>query len=302
MVCRQSQCRTPLLGLTARRLSNFVLLLGLLLAAAGCAQRHVARLRPPSGVPAPRPAVLHTGRLWIDVRAATPDSQCVKGDGKRRLCFTDVRRAIGEALEQRLWPSFPEVRVRTKSDSLSPGDYVLLVDLSLDVMKPGPESAGWAARGRLEWRLVRDGFPIAAATLESRSPALFPYGSSLGLGASELVDALSLETAMSLGSMPESRPLPERALPAVTIVDGFAPSQNAVADSHEQNRATAPIRAVTESRSDVESADAPLDHATAPPGEDPHASAPRPNGSERTDSLDPPEIVKLGDAPTPVEP
>jgi hypothetical protein len=59
--------------------------------------------------------------------------------------------------------------------------------------------------------------PIAGAALESESAPVFPYGASLGIGASEVVDAIALELATNLGAIPESDPGQEPALPAVKI-------------------------------------------------------------------------------------
>ena len=165
----------------------------------------------------PRPAVLHTGRLLIELRDHTADRQCSRGEGRHKLCYSRVHEALGSALSRRLWPSFPEVRLREHADDLRARDYLLLVELSLGTRAPGAHGAGWSALGRARWRLVRGGMPIAEATLESESPATFPYGASLAVGASEVVDAIALEVATSLGAIPETDPGREPVLPAVRV-------------------------------------------------------------------------------------
>ncbi|MGH8310677.1 MAG: hypothetical protein ACRETX_12900, partial [Steroidobacteraceae bacterium] len=109
------------------------------------------------------------------------------------------------------------VRLREHGDDLRPRDYLLLVELSLSTRAPGDHGAGWSALGRARWQLVRAGMPIAGEALESESPAIFPYGASLGVGASEVVDAIALEVATSLGAIPETDPAREPPLPAVKV-------------------------------------------------------------------------------------
>jgi len=209
----------------------------------GCSARHVARLQTSASVTAPRPAVLHTGRLLIDLRAHTADRQCMLSDGRRELCYARIHQALGSALRRRLWPSFPEVRLKEKSDDLRPSDYLLLVELSLGTRAPGPDGPGWSAHGRARWRLVRAGMPIAGAALESESPAVFPYGASLGVGASEVVDAIALELANGLGAIPETAPGREPPLPAVkSAVDEperpSSPAAKPTAPSSAQNQSS----------------------------------------------------------------
>jgi hypothetical protein len=173
-------------------------------AGAGCTQRHHAPVA--SSVPPPvRPEVLHTGRLWLSFEGHTPDTQCVRPGEARALCFEHVREALARALERGLWPSFPEVSVKEHGDELAPGDYLLWVQLGLEAQAPQDAGPGWSAVVRGRWRLIRDGFPVAGETVFSRSRADFPYGHSLGVGAGEVLDAVSVRIASVLGGLPEKQ-------------------------------------------------------------------------------------------------
>jgi len=97
---------------------------------------------------------------------------------------------------------------------VSPGDYVLHIDLDLEALPPDPQSPGWSAGARGKWRLERDGKTLAGEQVASRSRADFAYGAPLGAGASEVIDAIAVRIGMTLGGVPESRvvlpvPLPE---------------------------------------------------------------------------------------------
>jgi len=201
----------------------FGLGLGLLVASGGCALEHRAPLRS-AELPPLAPTVLHANRLWIDVAERMPENDCVAPKDARLLCFERLRSTLSGALTRSLWPSFPGVEVGTRK--VSPGDYVLHIDLDLEALPPDPQSPGWSAGARGHWRLERDGKTLAGAQVASRSRAEFAYGAPLGAGASEVIDAIAVRIGMTLGGVPESRvvmpvPLPEVASaplagPAVT--------------------------------------------------------------------------------------
>ncbi len=195
------------------RTDRWILLLALS-AAAGCTQRHHAPVA--SSVPPPvHPEVLHTGRLWLSFEGHTPDTQCVRPAETRALCFENVRDALARALERGLWPSFPRVAVKEHGDELAPGDYVLWVHLGLEAQGPHDTRPGWSAAVRGRWQLIRDGFPVAGETVVSRSRADFAYGRSLGIGAGEVLDAVSVHIASVLGSLPE--PQSQLAIPLPVV-------------------------------------------------------------------------------------
>jgi hypothetical protein len=189
----------------------FGLGLGLLVASGGCNLEHRAPLRS-AELPPLSPTVLHANRLWIDVAERMPENACVAPGNARLLCFERLRSTLGGALTRSLWTSFPGVEVG--AGKVSPGDYVLHIDLNLEALPPDPQSPGWSAGARGQWRLQRDGKTIAGAQVASRSRADFAYGAPLGAGASEVIDAIAVRIGMTLGGVPESRvvmpvPLPE---------------------------------------------------------------------------------------------
>jgi hypothetical protein len=180
----------------------------------GCMQHHEARVQtallpPPSATP-----VQHTGRLWVELGDATWETQCRAPKGQRTLCFAGVRRAAFGALERSLWTSFPEVALRN-GEPLSPGDYLLKLDVTVDAQAPDPEGPGWSAVAAGGFRLSRDGKLLHEERVGSRSRASFAYGSPLGVGAGEVVDAIAAHVAQVLGAVAEERPLPPTPLPAV---------------------------------------------------------------------------------------
>lgn len=195
------------------------------LACVACSQRHVARVEAAGGPPPDIEMVRHAGDLFIELRSHTADRQCAITQGERKLCFDRVSDALGRSLEQKLWPSFRNVRVKRSADNLAPGDYLLLVDLQLRPMRADESGPGWSASAGGKWQLVRDGIPLAGESIASRSRADFYYGRSLGQGGSEVVAAIASHVATVVGQLPELRP--ERALngalPAVTASNPFGP-------------------------------------------------------------------------------
>lgn len=187
-----------------------------LLLLAGCVTSHEARLQtaplpPPSATP-----VQHTGRLWIELGSATWDNQCRSPLGQRLLCFDGVRHAAFASLERSLWTTFPGVILRD-GDALAPGDYLLSLDVTLNPLPPDADGPGWSAQATGGFRLSRDGKILHEERLGSRSQAAFAYGSALGRGAGEVVDAFASHIAEVLGTLPEERPLAAVPLPAVAV-------------------------------------------------------------------------------------
>lgn len=180
----------------------------------GCMQSHEAKVQtallpPPSATP-----VQHTGRLWVELGSATWENQCRTPQGQRMLCFDGVRRATFGALERSLWTSFPEVALRD-NDAVQAGDYVLTLDVTLNAQAPDADGPGWSAVAAGGFRLSRDGKILHEERLGSRSRPAFAYGSALGVGAGEVVDAFAAHVAEVLGAVAEERPLRPAPLPAV---------------------------------------------------------------------------------------
>lgn len=158
--------------------------------------------------------VPHSGRLWIELEG-TPDRQCSRPEGQRPLCFAGIGEALGASIERTLWPAFPHVAVKRKGDNLEPGDYLLHVTLAMQPLAADEHGPGWSAAARAEWKLVRDGLPLASERVASRSRSEFPYGRSLGAGASEVVSSIAVHVASVVGGLPEMRPVPGVPLPPV---------------------------------------------------------------------------------------
>jgi len=185
---------------------------GLFLFAGGCTLEHHAPLHS-AELPALAPNVLHTNRLWIEVAEHMPENDCVAPGTARLLCFEHLRGTVGGALARSLWTSFPGVDL-LGGETVPAGDYVLHVDLGLEALPPDATAAGWSAGARGSWRLERNGRTLAGEQVASRSRTEFAYGAPLGIGASEVIDAIAVRIGMTLGSIPETRlvepvPLPE---------------------------------------------------------------------------------------------
>jgi hypothetical protein len=200
------------MGPLAKASSAYIPLL--LATLSGCVQHHEARVQTAALPPPNATPVQHTGRLWVELGDATWQKQCRAPAGKRLLCFGGVRSATFAALERTLWTSFPDVVLRS-GEAPRPGDYVLSLDITIDAMPPDAEGPGWSAVAAGGFRLMRDGKVLHAERLGSRSRAAFAYGTPLGIGAGEVVDAFAVHLAQVLGAVPEDRPLRPVALPAV---------------------------------------------------------------------------------------
>lgn len=194
---------------------------------AGCMQHHEAKVQtsmlpPPSATP-----VQHTGRLWVELGNNTWENQCRTPKGQRMLCFDGVRRSTFGALQRSLWTSFPDVALRD-GDALSPGDYVLTLDVTINAQAPDAEGPGWSAVAAGGFRLSRDGKILHEERLGSRSRPAFAYGGALGVGAGEVVDAFAVHVAEVLGAVAEDRPLRATPLPAV-VAEVLTPAAPAAA-------------------------------------------------------------------------
>ena len=181
----------------------------------GCVSSHTALVQGAALPPPPDPMVRHSAPLWVNLVPGVSPSTCVEPAGNRPLCSDGLDQALAGSLERSLWPSFPRVAAVGRHDDPAAGDYVLTLELTLDALPPGSGGPGWAALGRGNWRLSRDGAALANEDVESRSRAEFAYGRALGAGASEVVDAIALHIAMALGAMPETKPDRPSPLPAV---------------------------------------------------------------------------------------
>jgi hypothetical protein len=181
----------------------------------GCTEAHFAPVRTARLPPAPEPVVRHTGRLLLELTPGVAKIQCLTPKHSRELCFDAIDTALATSIERALWPSFPRVEPLGFGDAPEPGDYVLRVELALEPLPPSSGGPGWAARAKGRWQLIRDGQVLAAENVESRSRADFAYGRMLGVGAGEVVDAIAMHVAMTIGRVPEARPDRPSPLPEV---------------------------------------------------------------------------------------
>ena len=220
----------------------------------GCNLEHHAPLRS-AELPPLAPNVLHANRLWIDVAERIPENACIAPGNARLLCFERLRSTLGSALTRSLWTSFPGVELTARGSKAPPaGDYVLHIDLELEALPPGATGPGWSAGARGNWRLERSGKTLGGEQVASRSRADFAYGAPLGVGASEVIDAIAVRIGMALGEVPESRQLLPVPLPAVATAP-LTP------DSHTP---TAPTLALTLTPTPTPTPTPVLSAATAP--------------------------------------
>lgn len=180
----------------------------------GCSSHHWAEVAKSELPPPPGQRVLHTDRLIVHVTNVSEETQCVAYEKYRPVCFYNVKTSLENGLVRSLWPSFPEVIVGSPKDA-DPSDYLLQVDVTMDALPPDDAGPGWSAGARSRFRLMREGTVLAEETLASRSRAHFPYGSPLGEGATEVMDATVMHVATVVSSVPESRPDEPKPLPRV---------------------------------------------------------------------------------------
>jgi len=186
----------------------------LLLSFVGCSLEHRAPIRAAELPPLAAP-VQHSTRLWLDLSDGVGENTCVSPENQRTLCFEDLRRELTDALSRSLWTSFPRVDIMTQPGEKRLGDYVLHVSLGLEAMPPDASGPGWSAGARGSWRLERSGQTLTGERVASRSRADFPYGTQLGIGAGEVIDAVAVRIGMTLGSLPETHVVGPVPLPAV---------------------------------------------------------------------------------------
>lgn len=158
--------------------------------------------------------MLHTDRILVHVTDAAAETQCVAYDRFHPVCFYNIRAALESGLARSLWPSFPDVVIGSPKEA-RPSDYLLQVEITLDALPPDDAGPGWSAGARSRFRVIREGKVIAEETLASRSRAQFPYGTPLGEGATEVIDATVLHVADVVSKIPESRPDEPKPLPRV---------------------------------------------------------------------------------------
>jgi hypothetical protein len=209
-----------------RRFSGGLLLLPLWLG--GCSFEHRAPVRS-AELPPLAPPVLHSTRLWIELADGVAENACVAPGDARLLCFEHLRSALGEALGRALWTSFPSVELGASEHRA--GDYVLHVSLSLEALAPDENDPGWSAGARGSWRLERDGRTLAGEQVASRSRGDFAYGTPLGVGAGEVIDAVAVRVGVALGALPESHQVAPLPLPAVATAPLPAPTPTPSAGS-----------------------------------------------------------------------
>ena len=190
----------------SRRFASVALLL-----AAGCSFEHRAPVRS-AELPPLSPPVLHSSRIWVELSDVS-ENTCVSPGDARLLCFERQRSALSSALGRSLWTSFPLVEL--ESGEHQAGDYVLHVALNLEALPPDATGPGWSAGARGSWRLERDGRTLAGEQVASRSRGDFAYGTPLGIGAGEVIDAVAVRIGMTLGTLPETRVVAPVPLPAV---------------------------------------------------------------------------------------
>ncbi len=199
------------------RLGRFTILFALSSSAAtslACSTHHWAPIEASQLPPPPGEKVLHTDRIVVHLTDEAAETQCVAYDRYRPVCFYNIRRALEQGLARGLWPSFPDVVFGDPKEA-GPSDYLLQVEVTLDALPPDDAGPGWSAGARSRFRVLREGRVIAEETLASRSRAQFPYGTPLGEGATEVVDATILHVAHAVSQIPESRPDEPKPLPRV---------------------------------------------------------------------------------------
>ncbi len=193
---------------------------------------HQAEIRSSRLAPPAEPVTRHSAPIWLEIDPGVVPSQCVVPRGQRKLCFEDVHGALATALSQSLWTSFPDAPVLGPGDEPHPGDYRLVIELRMEAVPPSEGGPGWAALGRGKFRLIRGQQTLATSALESRSRAEFAYGKPLGIGASEVIDAIATHIAGELSKIPETVTPPERSLPAVSVTSPVTPSSAQPADPY----------------------------------------------------------------------
>ena len=188
----------------------------LLLPLVGCSTHHWAPIDAHDLPPPPSSAVRHSSRLLVELGDETDETQCVVYQKLHPVCFYNLRRALEAGLTGSLWPSFPEVEVGSLHQA-RPNDYVLQVDVLLDALPPDGQGPGWSAGARGRFRLIRGGQVLHEETTAARSRGHFAYGTPLGEGATEAIDATIQHMVSSVFGVPEPDPLAPPSLPQVAF-------------------------------------------------------------------------------------
>ncbi len=198
----------------------------------GCGLHHWAPLTSSPLPPPPGKKEIHTGRLIVQVMSSTKNTQCLKYERYRSVCYQNIRSSITDGLVRSLWPAFPELIVGDADDA-TPNDYILQVDATMDALPPDSAGPGWSAGAKLRYRVLRDGEILTEETTASRSRPEFAYGAPLGGAGTEVMDATLLHIADQVSRVPELRPFPGVPLPKVAAkkIDSQARQSKAEAQS-----------------------------------------------------------------------
>jgi len=203
----------------------------------GCTTHHWAGVASSQLPPPPSEAVRHSSRVIVALSSETQEPQCVVGERLHPVCFYNLRPALERGLVRSLWPSFPEVAVGSFADA-RPGDYVLQVDVMLDALPPDQSGPGWSAGARARFRLMRDGQVLRQETTASRSRPHFAYGSPLGDGATEVIDATIQHIVSSVFLVQEARPYQPAPLPQVAALQFDEPARARTAAAAPNDQTT----------------------------------------------------------------
>ena len=145
---------------------------------------------------------------------STENTQCLKYERYRAVCYKEIRGAIEDGLVKSLWPAFPEVLLGDVDDA-TPNDYILQVEAKMDALPPDSSGPGWSAGAKFRYRLLRDGQTLKEATTASRSRPEFAYGAPLGGAGTEVINASLMHIADEISRVPEQRPFVGVPLPQV---------------------------------------------------------------------------------------
>jgi hypothetical protein len=152
---------------------------------------------------------VHDGRLLVVITEDTRSTQCTKTERYTRVCFEDVREALGDFMHEAFWPSFREAEIGTPEDQ-RPNDYVLEVSLALEALPPG-----WSAGAKARYKLTHSGQTLISETLAARSRADLPYGAPLASGAADTLAAISYHIGTRVCQTPTEEQIPSPNLPEV---------------------------------------------------------------------------------------
>ncbi len=232
----------------SRRVTLLGAALGMLFLLPACSTRHWAHVAETSLPPPSGEKVLHTTRLIVHIPETSEGTQCVAYEKYHPICFYNIRDSLEKGLVRGLWPSFPEVIIGSPEDA-QPSDYLLQVDVTLDALPPDDAGPGWSAGARSRFRLLREGKVLKEETLASRSRAHFPYGTPLGEGATEVIDATIHHVAQTISLVPETRPDTPVGLPQV--------ASRAMEKSKETPPELSPPQTIPAARAKTENQSAP---------------------------------------------